>query len=144
MSYQKQIDKSDILRYESNIHSPTTLDSASIYITASRMISGSSKPTANNDTWNFLRSWYYCSGSFPNWKGNIDGSSHASNRNSPYRYFMKGYFVYVATDGLSTENMNIGAGKMFTLRGNIFVDPKIVYNMEEKTTNLTLGFGLKF
>lgn len=60
------------------------------------------------------------------------------------RYFMKGYFVYVATDGLSTENMNIGAGKMFTLRGNIFVDPKIVYNMEEKTTNLTLGFGLKF
>ena len=40
------------------------------------------------------------------------------------RYFMKGYFVYVATDGLSTENMNIGAGKMFTLRGNIFVDPK--------------------
>ena len=60
------------------------------------------------------------------------------------RYFMKGYFVYVTTDGLSTENMNIGAGKMFTLRGNIFVDPKIVYNMEEKTTNLTLGFGLKF
>ena len=60
------------------------------------------------------------------------------------RYFMKGYFVYVATDGLSTENMNIGAGKMFTLRGNIFVDPKVVYNMEEKTTNLTLGFGLKF
>ena len=60
------------------------------------------------------------------------------------RYFMKGYFVYVATDGLSTENMYIGAGKMFTLRGNIFVDPKIVYNMEEKTTNLTLGFGLKF
>ena len=60
------------------------------------------------------------------------------------RYFMKGYFVYVATDGLSTEKKNIGAGKMFTLRGNIFVDPKIVYNMEEKTTNLTLGFGLKF
>ena len=60
------------------------------------------------------------------------------------RYFVNGYFVYVATDGLSTENMNIGAGKMFTLRGNIFVDPKVVYNMEEKTTNLTLGFGLKF
>ena len=60
------------------------------------------------------------------------------------RYFVNGYFVYVATDGLSTENMNIGAGKMVTLRGNIFVDPKIVYNMEEKTTNLTLGFGLKF
>jgi hypothetical protein len=91
MSYQKQIDKADILRYESNIHSPTTLDSASLYITASRMISGSIEPIDKNDTWNFLRSWYYCSGSFPEWRGNMDGSSHASNRNSPYRYFMKGY-----------------------------------------------------
>ena len=60
------------------------------------------------------------------------------------RYFVKGYFAYLATDGLSTDGMSIGAGKMFTLRGNIFVDPKVVYNMEEKTTNLTLGFGLKF
>jgi hypothetical protein len=36
------------------------------------------------------------------------------------------------------------AGKLFTLRSNIYVDPKIVYNTGTKTTNLTLGFGFKF
>ena len=60
------------------------------------------------------------------------------------RYFWKGYFAYVATDGLSTDNMSIGAGKLFTIRNNVFVDPKIVYDLSAKTTNLTLGFGLKF
>ena len=60
------------------------------------------------------------------------------------RYFWNGYFAYVATDGLSTDNMSIGAGKMFTFHKSVFVDPKIVYYMESKTTNLTLGFGLKF
>ena len=60
------------------------------------------------------------------------------------RYFMKGYFAYVSTSGLSTDDLNIGAGKMFTLRNNIYVDPKLVYNTAEKTTNLMLGFGLKF
>ena len=60
------------------------------------------------------------------------------------RYFVKGYFAYLGTDGLSTEGMSIGAGKMFTLRNNIYVDPKVVYNTEDKTTNLTLGFGFKF
>ena len=60
------------------------------------------------------------------------------------RYFVKGYFAYLATDGLSTEGMVIGAGKMFDLRSNIYVDPKIVYNTGEKTTNLTLGFGFRF
>jgi hypothetical protein len=60
------------------------------------------------------------------------------------RYFWKGYFGYVATSGLSTDNLSIGAGKMFTLRNNIFVDPKLVYNTGEGTTNLTLGFGFRF
>ena len=60
------------------------------------------------------------------------------------RYFVKGYFAYLATDGLSTDGMSFGAGKLFTLRSNIYVDPKIVYNTGEKTTNLTLGFGFKF
>ena len=59
-------------------------------------------------------------------------------------YFVKGYFAYLATDGLSTEGMSIGAGKLFTLRSNIYIDPKIVYNTGTKTTNLTLGFGFKF
>jgi len=60
------------------------------------------------------------------------------------RYFVKGYFVYAATSGLDTETLSLGVGKMFTLKNNIYVDPKIVYNTGEKTTNLTLGFGLKF
>jgi len=60
------------------------------------------------------------------------------------RYFVKGYFAYLATNGLSTDGMVIGAGKLFTIRENIYVDPKIVYNTGAKTTNLTLGFGLKF
>lgn len=60
------------------------------------------------------------------------------------RYFHKGYFAYAATQGLDTDGLKIGVGKMFTIHRGIYVDPKIVYNTEEKTTNLTLGFGLKF
>ena len=60
------------------------------------------------------------------------------------RYYLKGYFAYVATEGLSTDAMSVGVGRMFTLRNGIYVDPKIVYNTGDKTTNLTLGFGLKF
>ena len=60
------------------------------------------------------------------------------------RYFYKGYFAYVATDGLSTDNMSLGLGKMFAIHKGIFVDPKVIYDMTRKTTNLTLGFGLKF
>ena len=60
------------------------------------------------------------------------------------RYFYKGYFAYVATDGVGTEGMKIGAGKMFTFRNNVFVDPKVVYDTEAKTTNLQLGVGFKF
>ena len=40
------------------------------------------------------------------------------------RYFWKGFFGYVAVDGLSTDGMTVGAGKLFTLRNNIYVDPK--------------------
>ncbi len=60
------------------------------------------------------------------------------------RYFWKGYFAYLATDGLSTDNMVFGLGKLFAIHNSVFVDPKVVYNTGTKTTNLTLGFGLKF
>jgi hypothetical protein len=33
---------------------------------------------------------------------------------------------------------------MFNFRKGVFVDPKVVYDMTEKTTNLSLGVGLKF
>ena len=60
------------------------------------------------------------------------------------RYFWKGYFVYLETEGLKTESMNYGLGKMFTFHKGVYVDPKVVYNATEKTTNLMLGVGLKF
>ena len=78
-----------------------------------------------------------CSGSQADSTADVDVNFHA-------RYFWKGFFGYLATDGFSTEGISLGAGKMFTLRNNIFVDPKLVYNTGDKTTNLTLGFGLRF
>ena len=60
------------------------------------------------------------------------------------RYYFKGYFAYAATSGLDTETLSLGVGRMFTLHKGVYVDPKIVYNTGAKTTNLTLGFGLKF
>ena len=60
------------------------------------------------------------------------------------RYFWNGYFVYLETKGLKTESMNYGLGKMFTFHKGVYVDPKVVYNATEKTTNLMLGVGLKF
>jgi len=61
------------------------------------------------------------------------------------RYFAKGYFVYLESNlNLDTEDMRLGVGKMFTLRSNVYVDPKIVYNTGTKTTNLGIGFGFRF
>jgi len=60
------------------------------------------------------------------------------------RYFWNGYFVYGALPNLDTENLSIGFGKMFTLHRGIYVDPKLVHNVGEGTTNLMLGVGLKF
>ena len=60
------------------------------------------------------------------------------------RYFVNGFFVYLETSGLETDGMNYGIGKMFTFHRGVYVDPKIVYNSTEKTTNLMLGVGLKF
>ena len=75
-------------------------------------------------------------------------SAQAQNSGDWYvgtaRYYLANYFVYVKTTGLNTDAMSVGVGKMFTIHKGIYVDPKIVYNTEEKTTNLTLGFGLKF
>ena len=60
------------------------------------------------------------------------------------RYFWKGYFAYVATTGINTDDMVIGAGKMFTFHKCVYVDPKVVYDTNMKTTNLMLGVGFKF
>ena len=60
------------------------------------------------------------------------------------RYFYNGLFGYVSAPNLDTDNLTIGVGKMFIFHRGIYIDPKVVYNTSEKTTNLMLGVGLKF
>ena len=67
------------------------------------------------------------------------------------RYFLnvvgQDLFVYLASDdvtNLDTKDLSVGVGKFFTLHKGVYVDPKITFNLNEKTTNLQLGFGLKF
>ena len=60
------------------------------------------------------------------------------------RYFYKGYFGYVSAPNLDTDKLSVGVGKMFCFRKGVYIDPKVVYNTSEKTTNLMLGVGLKF
>ena len=65
------------------------------------------------------------------------------------RYFMNAggqdFFLYAAMSEFETDNLELGLGKMFTFHKDaIFVDPKVVYHTGNKTTNLTLGLGLRF
>ena len=64
------------------------------------------------------------------------------------RYFMTlgshDVYAYASAPDLNTDNLSLGLGKMFTFHKNVYIDPKVVYNLGEKTTNLMLGFGLKF
>jgi len=60
------------------------------------------------------------------------------------RYFYNGLFGYVSAPNLDTDNLTIGLGKMFTFHKVMYIDPKVVYDTNLKTTNLMLGFGLKF
>ena len=60
------------------------------------------------------------------------------------RYFINTWFLYVETAGLNTDDLKVGAGKMFTFHKGVFVDPKVVYDLTAETVNLTLGVGLKF
>ena len=48
------------------------------------------------------------------------------------------------SSNLDTDMLSIGVGKMFTFHKGIYIDPKVVYDTNLKTTNLMLGFGLKF
>jgi hypothetical protein len=60
------------------------------------------------------------------------------------RYFWNGLFGYVSAPNLDTDMLSIGVGKMFTFHKCVYIDPTIVYDTNMKTTNLMLGFGLKF
>ena len=60
------------------------------------------------------------------------------------RYYWNGLFGYVSAPNLDTDLLSIGIGKMFTFHKGVYVDPKLVYDTNAKTTNLMLGVGLKF
>lgn len=60
------------------------------------------------------------------------------------RYFYNGLFGYVSAPNLDADRLLIGIGKMFTFHKVVYIDPKVVYDTNMKTTNLMLGFGLKF
>ena len=52
--------------------------------------------------------------------------------------------IFNQAPDMDTDNLSLGLGKMFTFHKNVYVDPKVVYHVGDKTTNLMLGFGLKF
>jgi len=66
------------------------------------------------------------------------------------RYFVnvgdENLFVYAGMSDFDfATDFQLGIGKMFTFYNDaLFVDPKLIYDTGDKTTNLTLGFGLKF
>ena len=61
------------------------------------------------------------------------------------RYFHKGFFGYVALNDFDFDQAQLGVGRMFEFhKGSMFVDPKIVFFLFLETTNLQIGFGLKF
>ncbi len=60
------------------------------------------------------------------------------------RYFYKGMFIHAGMNGLNFDEVEIGIGKQFTFKENVYVDPKLVYNAGSETVNLGIGFGLKF
>ena len=61
------------------------------------------------------------------------------------RYFYKGFFGYAAINDFDFDQASIGVGKMFVFNNDmLFVDPKVVYDLGAETTNLQIGFGLRF
>tara|TARA_B100000900_G_scaffold355217_1_gene324363 strand:+ start:150 stop:566 length:417 start_codon:yes stop_codon:yes gene_type:complete len=61
------------------------------------------------------------------------------------RYFYKGFFGYVGLNDFDFDQASIGVGKMFVFNNDmLFVDPKVVYDLGAETTNLQIGFGLRF
>ena len=107
MSYKKKIDKSDILRYENTLHSPTTINSTDNLIEIKHIRSGSAIEAESGSMWNYLRSWYYCSGSFPEWKGSVVGSSQAGKFLSPYLITGRPNGQYLTKFNTSASVINI-------------------------------------
>jgi len=61
------------------------------------------------------------------------------------RYFFTNFYGYASTQNLTSDfGLNVGVGKLFTTERNLYLDPQVVFNTVTKTTNLRIGFGLKF
>ena len=64
------------------------------------------------------------------------------------RYFVSAggqdFFLYAELNDFDTDNLALGLGKMFDVHKGVCVEPKVVYHSGEKTTNMMLGFGMKF
>ena len=64
------------------------------------------------------------------------------------RYFVSAggqdFFLYAELNDFHTDTLALGLGKMFDVHKGVFVEPKVVYHSGEKTTNMMLGFGMKF
>ena len=53
-------------------------------------------------------------------------------------------FVHAGMNGLNFDEIELGLGKQFMFKENVYVDPKLVYNAGEETVNLGIGFGFIF
>jgi len=61
------------------------------------------------------------------------------------RYFFTNFYGYAGTQNLTSDfGLSVGVGKLFTTERNLYLDPRVVFNTVNKTTNLNIGFGLKF
>ncbi len=61
------------------------------------------------------------------------------------RYFFTNFYGYAETQNLTSDfGLNVGVGKLFTTKTNLYLDPQVVFNTVTKTTNLRIGFGLRF
>lgn len=61
------------------------------------------------------------------------------------RYFFTNFYGYASTQNLTSDfGLSVGVGKLFTTERNLYLDPQVVFNTVTKTTNLRIGFGLKF
>ena len=61
------------------------------------------------------------------------------------RYFFTNFYGYAETQSLTSDfGLNVGVGKLFTTEKNLYLDPRVVFNTVNRTTNLSIGFGLKF
>ena len=73
-----------------------------------------------------------------------DGNDADMNLDFYARYFWNGVFVHAGMNGLNFDEIELGLGKQFTIKENVYVDPKLVYNAGSETVNLGIGFGFKF